>query len=119
MASALCLIIAEPRRNLVARALEEAAVVASAARVTAVAVVGGAVFGTFIAPSRTLIARVVTVICHRYSSRREGPAECRRVPRAETISAQLPFPSNGHGERSKRQVEGPAGQAIARAENRR
>ena len=59
----LGIVIAEPGRDFIARALEKAAILGIAA-VAATVAIPIAVAGAIAGPSRTLVAAVVAVICH-------------------------------------------------------
>jgi len=102
--------IAKPGGDLVARALEEAAVVASAA---------AAAIGAVILPARTLVTRsiprLVTVICHIVLQRvaRDRRNAGRNLRRKTNGRARL-FLSERNFGAAKRRGETLPGQAIAR-----
>src|SRR6185369_8398376 len=96
-AAALGFIVAKPRSDFVARAVEEAAVigiVASAARIAAFPAVGTAV----VAPSRTFVARVESVISHGCSPCRLRPAPgASQIPEVKRTGVHGRSCCNGSG----------------------
>ena len=112
-ASAL-VVVAEPGGDLVARALEEAALVAAAAAVVPVAVARPLEI-TVTGISRTLVASVEAVIGHVISSTEQGRRKTGRKSKEKTISQEAPFPDQRASADPKRQGETLAGQAIGEA----